>query len=191
MKVAYADTPYLGCCKLYGHFHGDDGRCWDDPETHRLLVERVTAAYPGGWAFSLSSTSLRTLLPFFPERARLGMWFKPFCSFKPNVNPAYAFEPVLWWSSRRRTRGQQTERDWVEAPAVRANITLKKGLAGAKPEAFCEWLFEVLNLEASDEFVDLYPGTGIVGATWERWRSRHVHRPGVNSRPQQSLFEAA
>lgn len=35
MKFAYADPPYLGCCKLYDHFH-PDGRCWDDVDTYRL-----------------------------------------------------------------------------------------------------------------------------------------------------------
>jgi hypothetical protein len=163
MRVAYVDSPYLGCCRLYDHFHGDDSRCWDDPETHRLLIERVTAEYDS-WAFSLSSTSLRVLLPFFPEQARLGMWFKPFCSFKPNVNPAYAFEPVIWYSSRPRTREQQTVRDWVSA-----NITLQKGLAGAKPPAFCYWLFELLNMQPGDELVDMFPGTGGVTEAWGRF----------------------
>jgi hypothetical protein len=176
MRVAFHDSPYLGCCRLYGHFHGGGG-CWDDPETHRLSIERTVAQYPGCWAFSLSSPSLRTLLPFFPERARLGMWFKPFCSFKLGVTVTYAYEPVVFWSSRPRTREQDTVRDWVEAPAVKANITLRKGLTGAKPEAFSYWLFEVLNLEPSDEFVDLFPGSGAVSEAWAKWKRRRELEP--------------
>ena len=58
---------------------------------------------------------------------------------------------------RRRTRKQLTVRDWVSE-----NITLKKGLTGAKPVGFCLWLLDVLNVEIGDELVDLFPGTGIV-----------------------------
>src|SRR5215471_1269079 len=41
MLFAYADPPYLGCCRLYDHHHGDDGRCWDEPATHELLIARL------------------------------------------------------------------------------------------------------------------------------------------------------
>jgi hypothetical protein len=40
-------------------------------------------------------------------------------------------------------------------------------IAGAKPEAFCRWLFSVLNAQAGDELVDLFPGSGIVTRTWQ------------------------
>jgi hypothetical protein len=62
VNFAYADPPYLGCCSLYQHFH-PDGRCWDDAETHRLLIERLRAEFPDGWAMSASAPSLRVLLP--------------------------------------------------------------------------------------------------------------------------------
>src|SRR5690606_1435371 len=58
VRLAYADPPYLGCCRLYQHHH-PDGRCWDDLETHRLLVERLCDEYPDGWALSATSSSLR------------------------------------------------------------------------------------------------------------------------------------
>jgi hypothetical protein len=91
---------------------------------------------------------------------------KPFAVFKPNVNPAYAWEPVIWRGGRsKRGRSEPTVRDWVSA-----EITLKKGLTGAKPEAFVWWLLELLGLESNDELTDLFPGTGVVGRTWERYR---------------------
>lgn len=62
MTFAYADPPYLGCCSLYGHEHCDDGRCWDDPETHWLLMERLREDFPDGWAMSASAASLPMLL---------------------------------------------------------------------------------------------------------------------------------
>lgn len=40
MHFAYSDPPYLGCGKLYLDHH-PDALAWDDPETHRQLIERL------------------------------------------------------------------------------------------------------------------------------------------------------
>lgn len=177
MKFAYIDPPYLGCCARYEHFH-PDGRCWDEPETHRLLIVRANDEFPDGWAMSMSSPSLRTLLPMCPPDVRVMPWVKPFAVYKPNVNPAYAWEPVIVRGGRKRTREQDTVRDWIKEREplddtvdwVSANITLKKGLCGAKPAAFCTWIFEVLGMTPDDELHDLFPGTGIVTRAWKSWR---------------------
>lgn len=72
MRVAYADPPYLGCCAVYKHTHGDDGRCWDEPETHRLLIARLVDEFPDGWAMSLHSPMSRAWRKFCAEgRLRL------------------------------------------------------------------------------------------------------------------------
>jgi len=166
MLIAYADPPYLGCCARYDHEHGHSGRCWDDLATHERLIDGLCEAYPDGWALSLSSPSLRQLLPLCPDDVRVAAWVKPFAVFKPNVNPAYAWEPVIWRGCRtQRARTEPTARDWVAA-----GITLQKGLCGAKPESFCWWLIELLGLQPDDEFVDVFPGTGIVSATWLTYR---------------------
>lgn len=156
MRIAYADPPYVGQAKKhYGTEEAD----------HEALIRELQGY--DGWALSCSTPSLWTLLPLCPgpPEVRVGAWVKPFCSFKPGVNPAYAWEPVIFRPARRRGRDQPTVRDFVSA-----NITLKKGLAGAKPEAVCMWLFEVLGMEAGDDFFDLFPGTCIVSECWESWR---------------------
>lgn len=89
MRFAYADPPYLGCCKLYDHYH-PDGNCWDDAMTHKRLVYRLVTEFPDGWAMSASSVSLRTLLPMCPHDVRIATWAKSFCAFKKGVRPAYA-----------------------------------------------------------------------------------------------------
>lgn len=165
MKFAYADPPYLGCGKLYAAEH-PDALAWDDPETHRALIARLCDEYPDGWVMSLSSPSLRTILPMCPTDARLGSWVKPFAIFKPNVNPAYAFEPVIFRGGRKHTRSDTTVRDWVSA-----NITLKRGLTGAKPREFCRWMFALLNAAEGDKLDDLFPGTGAIGEAWVEWTS--------------------
>ena len=155
MKVAYADPPYIGQAKKrYGCEEVD----------HQQLIARLETEFDA-WALSCSSPSLPEICQWIPEEARIMAWVKPFAIFKPNVGVAYAWEPVIVYGGRKRTRQQPTVRDWVSC-----NITLKRGLVGAKPETFCNWLFEVLNLEPDDEFNDLFPGTGAVTKAWERWR---------------------
>ena len=165
MKIAYADPPYLGCCARYKHHH-PDGACWDDWTTHKRLIRRLNTDFPDGWALSLSSPSLHDILPMCPADCRVAAWVKPFAVFKPNVNPAYAWEPVIWRGGRLdRDRDELTVRDWVSAP-----IALEKGLCGAKPPTFVLWLFDLLGLQGNDTVTDIFPGTGVVGRCWEEYR---------------------
>lgn len=169
MKFAYADPPYLGCCKLYDHFY-PDGRCWDDVDTYRLLVERLVDGYPDGWVLSASSVSLRQILSLCPGDVRVGAWAKSFCAFKRGVRPAYAWEPVIFRGGRNPGAGhahappekggkQNTPKDFIVEP-----ITLRKGLTGAKPERVCMWMLDLLNFVPGDTCDDLFPGTGIMGS---------------------------
>ncbi len=158
MKFAYADPPYPGHTKR-GRYKHDERNAEVD---HATLIETLLTDYPDGWALSTGSNNLRAVLPLCPEDARVGAWVKPFCSYKPNVNPAYAWEPVIFCGGRVRDRFEPTERDWFLA-----NIMIKKGLTGAKPPEVCEWIFRLLGARAGDEIDDLYPGTGIVTATWK------------------------
>lgn len=161
MRFAYADPPYLGCgAKLYAKHH-PDAADYDDPETHRALVLRLCEGGFDGWALSLHSPSLRVILPMCPDDCRVMAWVKPFASFKPNVNPAYCWEPIIVRGGRKRTREQPTVRDYVSAP-----ITLRKGLAGAKPRDFAFWVFDVLGAQPGDELADLFPGTGAITDAW-------------------------
>jgi hypothetical protein len=161
VKFAYADPPYIGQARKH---YADDPRCAE--VDHAELIGRLNAY--DGWALSLSSPSLKQILALCPDDVRVMAWVKPFCAFKVNVNPAYAWEPVIVRGGRKRTRKQMTVRDWISKP-----ITLRRGLSGAKPEAFCFWLFEVLNMERGDEFDDLYPGSGAVARAWNLWRSQN------------------
>ncbi len=170
MRMAYADPPYLGCCRLYGHEHRNTG-CWDEVTTHRHLILMLMEDYPDGWALSASSVSLRALLPLCPSDVRVAAWVKPFHIFKKGVRPAYAWEPVIFRGGRNKghqppEKGAEatTPRDWVSA-----NITLRRGLVGAKPAEFSFWLFNLLGMHGSDEFVDLFPGSGVVTDAWNTW----------------------
>jgi hypothetical protein len=157
MKFAYADPPYIGQAKRhYGSEEVD----------HVLLLHQLESDYPDGWALSCSSPSLQQLLAICPDDVRVMAWVKPFASFKPNVNPAYAWEPVIIRGGRKRTREQPTVRDWVSS-----NITLQRGLVGAKPESFAMWLFQVLNIQDGDTLDDLFPGTNAVTKALDKYRT--------------------
>jgi hypothetical protein len=162
-RVAYADPPYIG--QAHRHY-SHDPRCAE--VDHEALIRQLNENYDG-WALSCSSTSLQTILGLCPPGVRIGSWVKPFAPYK-KVNPAYVWEPVVFNPCRIRD-GRFTARDWVAA-----NITLKRGLCGVKPDRFCYWLFEILGMEPEDEFVDLFPGSGAVTRAWEKWRDFEIQR---------------
>jgi hypothetical protein len=164
MRFAYADPPYFGlAAKFYGDRH-PDAADYDRIETHKVLVNRLVDEFSDGWALSMTTGNLHDILPLCPRNARVMAWVKPFCSFKPGVGVAYAWEPVVVCGGRRRERNQGTVRDWCAV-----NITLKRGFAGAKPREFCLWLFSVLNILPGDEFIDVFPGSGAVGIAWAEY----------------------
>jgi hypothetical protein len=171
LKFAYADPPYVGCAKKYPEKTEVD---------HAVLIGRLTEEYPDGWALSLHVPSLPYILSLCPKDVRVMAWVKPFAIFKPGVGVAYAWEPVIVHGGRRRTRNQKTIRDWVSA-----NVTLKKGLVGAKPAAFAFWLCEIFNGQTGDILDDLYPGTGIVGECWKEF----IEERTIGLRDEQEAME--
>lgn len=166
MRFAYADPPYLGCGKLYVAHHAN-ALVWDDPEEHRRLILNLRNNYGDGWALSCSTPSLTVLLPMCPDEARVAAWVKPFAVFKPNVNPAYAWEPVIFYGGRKRNRNAITVRDWHSE-----NITLQKKLPGAKPPKFADWILALLGVDfrAGDTIDDLFPGTHSMTLSWNEHR---------------------
>lgn len=169
MRFAYADPPYLGQgIKHYGSRHADAADC-DTPEWHQALIDRLCAEFPDGWALSLSTPSLRTILNMCPDDVRVGAWVKPFAAFKKNVTRAYAWEPIILRGGRPIPTTSPTVRDWIEAPAVSESITMRRGFPGAKPAAVSWWIFDWLNMEPRDEFVDLFPGSGAVEEAYQAW----------------------
>lgn len=116
---------------------------------HKELIDMMLRDFDA-WALSASSSSLNVLLP---------------------LCPAYTWEPVLFYSSRAK------ELDTTIKDHIIVSATMKKGLAGAKPIEFCHWLFKLLGMKPGDEFVDLFPGTGVVTRCWEDWGSMSaLHR---------------
>lgn len=165
MKIAYADPPYPGCAHLYKD-HPD----YDGEVDHAELIRHLDTF--DGWCLHTASSTLKGVMDAAEAACvfqyRVMAWVKPFAAFKRNVPVAYAWEPVLVRAARKPVvKPGMTYRDWIAEP-----ITMRRGLTGAKPEAVCHWLFEVMGCEHDDELHDLFPGTGAVSRAWESWRSQ-------------------
>lgn len=168
MRVAYADPPYPGCADKWYRDHPD----YAGEVDHRALID--TLEQYDGWLLHTSAPALPGVLEHVAALGvtgyRIMAWVKPFAAYKRHVAVAYAWEPVLVKACRTPVVSPDlVSRDWIAE-----SITMRRGLAGAKPDAVCRWAFHVLGLERTDELVDLYPGTGAVGRAWARWCGRPV-----------------
>ena len=159
MRFAYADPPYLGCAaRLYGD------PTYDSLDAHRELVERLQRDYPDGWAMSMTSGNLHDILPLCPRDARIAAWCKPFAVFRPGVNPAYCWEPVVYRGGRtKRSRKDPTVRDFHSEC-----ITMQRGVPGAKPPGFVKWIVDLLGADVrrGDTITDLFHGSGAMLGVW-------------------------
>ena len=169
VRFAYADPPYLGMGRMYRDQH-PEAMAWDDPETHRRLIERLVDEYPDGWAMSGKSTSLRVLLPMTPEDVRVLAWCKPFATYgRGDRSLAYCWEPVIFRGGRKRTKDQDIQRDYFVGSNPPRLDKPDNFVPGMKPRAFCRWLFAALNALPGDTLDDLFPGSGAVSAAWADW----------------------
>lgn len=157
MRLAYADPPYYGLAHFYDELHPDT-RVYNDLDAHRELIDRLQHEFADGWALSMTSGNLHDILPLCPPHARVAAWVKPFASYKLGVNPTYTWEPIVFVRTRKHDTAHRTTRDHLAA-----NITMQRGLVGAKPEAVCSWILDLLGWTTEDELVDLFPGTGVMG----------------------------
>ena len=169
MRIAYADPPYPGCAHLYKG-HAD----YAGEVDHAALVRRLETEFDG-YVLHTSSVALPAVLPLLSVPFRLMSWVKPFAAFKRNVSVAYAWEPVIVRACRKPVVTKRVVmRDWIAE-----SITLRKGLTGAKPPKVIRWAIEMVGAQLGDELLDLYPGTGIVAATWEEWCNERRQEQGV------------
>jgi hypothetical protein len=173
LRIGYADPPYPGQAERHYRDHPD----YAGEVDHLVLLDQLVHEYDG-WVLHTSSPALAHVLDCAREveaSFRLMAWVKPFAAFKANIPVAYAWEPILVSEARKpEVTGRMVMRDWFSEP-----ITMQRGLAGAKPDRLCFWLFEILGAWPNDELVDLFPGTGAVGRAWEIWRtSLLVHATG-------------
>ena len=154
MRFAYADPPYLGNGKrLYAPFHSDSQK-YDTHEAHYELITKLLSDYPDGWALSCNPKDLVWILPRLPATVRVCAWVKTFHQIRVNVSIQYAWEAVIVSGGRDMRHRRPMTRDYLSSC-----IAMRKGLPGAKPNQFYNWLIDVLGWQENDEIIDLFPGT--------------------------------
>lgn len=164
MKFAYADPPYFKQGKrLYKNFH-DEAEVWDSESSHVDLIKRLIDEYPDGWALSCNPADLSWMLPLCPPETRVCSWTKTFHQIRPLCTVQYAWEPVLLYKGRVVKNRKPMVRDWLSC-----RIAMKKGLPGAKPDQFNDWILQLLAFDVlEDTLDDLFPGTNGMSEAVER-----------------------
>jgi hypothetical protein len=172
-RFAYADPPYPGLAHYYvGHpdYAGE--------VDHAELLARL-ATYDG-WALSTSARALPQVLALTVQQGlavRVAVWVR---GARPHTRPRHplnAWEPVIYvpvarGSGRDTSRGDEVSRVDERRVDVLTHgmspmLTLPSRVVGAKPAAFCRWMFDLIGATPADTFDDLYPGSGMVARTWE------------------------
>lgn len=160
MRFAYADPPYHGYGKShYGETHAE-AAVWDNLQSHLDLLDLLMAQYRDGWALSANPKDLHWILGHLGDKVRVCAWAKTFHQIRPNCSVQYAWEPVVLYGGRQIKGRKPMVRDWMACAR-----SMKKGLRGAKPDAFNKWVLDLLGYQTGDELVDLFPGTGGMAAT--------------------------
>lgn len=168
MRFCYADPPYPGMARRYYRNHPD----YAGEVDHAALIEQLECDFPDGWVLSTSARALRDVLGVCPDGIRVCAWTKPMSAmFVNSVSVQFSWEPVLLMRGRDRRGRAPVVRDWLSASPDGYTWREKPEghVIGAKPRAFCHWMFDLLGALAGDELVDLFPGSGAVGRAWREW----------------------
>ncbi|WP_155128688.1 hypothetical protein [[Actinomadura] parvosata] len=161
LRLAYADPPYPGNARLYrGH------RDYAGEVDHGALIARLLTY--DGWALSTSAGALPAVLALCPPTVRVAAWHR---GERPTVSrwPLNAWEPVIYVQGRPANpscRTSATRRVDSLVHGVSPMTTLPGRVIGAKPAAFCRWIFDLLGAQPGDSLDDLFPGSGAVSRAW-------------------------
>lgn len=177
MRLAIADPPYPpqvgsgGRKNRASRWYGDGQRStkdrpadnhpeaalWDDPATHRALLERLATDYDG-WAIATTPDGLAAYSPL-PVGCKIMAWHKPNATPGAHRIGSY-WEAVIVYppAGRRSSRsGNGQLKDVLTCTATR-------GFIGAKPPEWTRWVLAALSYDpATDTVDDLFPGSGAVG----------------------------
>lgn len=177
LRLAYADPPYPG---LSARYYGDHPDYAGEVDHRALLVELATY---DGWALSTSAAALPAVSALAVSLGlsfRVGAWIRGHRTH-PARGPLSAWEPVLFHGARPLV----SARPGIDVLDHFHHPRRGPGeVVGAKPWAFCAWLFrDLLQARAGDELADLFPGSGGVRLAWQRWASPSPASDGAPPSP--------
>lgn len=163
LRLAYADPPYPGKAWLYRD-HPD----YAGEVDHAALIRRLSTY--DGWALSTSAAALPAVLALCPPGVRVAAWHR---GERPTVSrwPLNAWEPVIYTGGRPADPSRANDRVGPRridslVHGVSPMTTLPGRVIGAKPAAFCRWVFDLLGAAPGDTLDDLFPGSGAVTRAW-------------------------
>ena len=159
-RLAYADPPYPGLARRYYAGHADYGGEVD----HAALLTRLATF--DGWALSTSAAALPRVLDLAVDAGldvKVAAWVRGERRVRAAA-PLQSWEPVVYVPARHVPHLEQPADSLVHAAKPRLSDPGR--VIGAKPAAFCSWLFGLLGARAGDELDDLFPGSGGVSRAW-------------------------
>lgn len=171
-RLAYADPPYPGLAHYYRD-HPDYGGEVD----HGELLSKL-ATYDG-WALSTSARALPQVLALAVAQGlpvRVAAWVRGPRAHATALHALNAWEPVIYVPVAWRSSDDGSRRVDVLEHGVAPMTALPGRVIGAKPAAFCRWMFDLIGARPGDSLDDLFPGSGIVGRAWEFFASAGVER---------------
>jgi hypothetical protein len=154
VRLAYADPPYPGKAHLYPECREVD---------HRELLHQLDDY--DGWALSTDERNLQFVLSLAPFGVRVLAWCKP--DAVPFHGPWQSWEPVICQPARPERAGVRSYHVGTGPPR---GFCAEKTFTGSKPAGFCEWVIRCLGADPGDTLDDFYPGTGVMGRTWDTFR---------------------
>lgn len=185
-RLAYADPPYPGRSRRYYGDHPD----YAGEVDHAELIASLTAEYDA-WALSTAADSLQDVLALCPPGVRVAAWVKGARPHKDALGPLSSWEPVIYGGQilGRRAVAAAGDDDTSRRPGrhdassgslrridslvygARPRTTEPHRVIGAKPAAFCRWIFDLLDAQPYDDLVDIFPGSGGVARAWATYAS--------------------
>lgn len=191
LRLAYADPPYPGNARLYrGH------RDYAGEVDHATLIRRLTGY--DGWALSTSAAALPAVLALCPPGVRVAAWHR---GERPTASrwPLNAWEPVIYTQGRATDPSRPDARVGARridslVHGVSPMTTLPGRVIGAKPAAFCRWVFDLLGAAPGDTLDDLFPGSGAVTRAWTAYTGQADPSPEAlhdASRPTTAQHDAS
>lgn len=147
---------YYGNAERYpAEFH-PEARSWDDPRTHRALLEHLEDS-SDGWAIATTPDGIAAYGDL-PRAVRILAWVRP--NAAPGGNRLRGcWEAVLVRQIEGRHQGRGQVSDVHVSPHPRA------GFVGSKPASWTRWVLDALGFDDErDTAADLFPGSGAVAA---------------------------